>query len=276
MKKTILHLFLTVFLISIYVNARGQNLYIGTDTLSSNYPLTTYWMDGRTDMLYLADEIIAAGGSPGYFTGIAFYVNHVDTLTMNGFNIKMANTSDTSLTGFNQSWDVVYSGTFKVQNTGWQTVYFNQNFGWNGGTNVIIEVCYNNNRYTWFSTVRSTVKPGKTYGVYQDLPNGSGCTDLITGAVQQRRPNINLYFTPLTGIANTGNVPQKYSLSQNYPNPFNPETRISYSLPKAGFVSIKVFDMLGRQVADLVNDYKKAGNYITEFNASDLSSGVYY
>jgi hypothetical protein len=278
MKKIILNIFAFILFFTAFFDAKAQftNIYIGTDTLSSNYPYTTYWMDGRTDMLYTANEIIAGGGSAGYFVGMAFYINHADTLTMNGFNIKMQNTGDTALTGFGSGWDIVYSGAYKVLDTGWQIVYFNQSFGWNGVSNVLVEICYNNNRYTWFSTVRSSVKPGKTFGVYQDLPNGDGCADLTTGALQQRRPNICLVFSPLTSVGNANTKPDKYSLSQNYPNPFNPETRINYSIPKAGFVTLKIYDMLGRETATLVNEYKGAGNYITEFNASGLSSGVYY
>jgi hypothetical protein len=278
MKTFILYLLLNVFLITGITNLQAQtsNVCIGTDTLSSNYPFTTYWMDGRTDMLYLASELIAGGAAAGYFNGISFYVNLVDTLTMNGFNVKMMNTIDTSLSAFQYGWEIVYSGTYKVQSTGLQYIYFTQPFGWNGNDNIIIEICYNNNRWTYFSNVRSTVKPGKTYGAYQDLPSGDGCTEIILGNVQARRPNICLIFTPISGINSHNTVPAKYSLSQNYPNPFNPETRINYSIQKAGMVSLVVYDMLGRQVASLVNDYKTAGSYIVEFNASNLSSGVYY
>ncbi|MHB9010653.1 MAG: T9SS type A sorting domain-containing protein [Ignavibacteriaceae bacterium] len=75
---------------------------------------------------------------------------------------------------------------------------------------------------------------------------------------------------------NTGNVPDGFSLSQNYPNPFNPTTSINYSIPKASFVSIKVYDVLGNEVALLVNEEKPAGNYGVTFDAGKLSSGVYF
>ncbi len=275
--RTINFIFFFFFLI-LFSNLNAQNIfiYVGTDTLSSNYPFTTYWMDGRTDMLYLENEITSAGGVPGYFTSIAFYVNSADTITMNGFNVKMQNTLDTSLTTFGNAWEICYSGTYKVLTTGWQTIYFTQPFGWNGNDNLKIEICYNNNRYTYYSTVRSTLIPRKTYGAYQDLSNGDGCVDLTTGTVQARRPNICLELTPITGINNFVSIPEKYYLSQNYPNPFNPETRINYTIPKAGKVSIIVYDALGRQVSELVNGYKNAGNYIVEFNSRGLSSGVYY
>jgi len=71
-------------------------------------------------------------------------------------------------------------------------------------------------------------------------------------------------------------VPTEYQLSQNYPNPFNPQTKIKFSLPKEGFVTLKVFDMLGREVASLVNDFKTTGTYIVDFDGSELSSGIYY
>ncbi|MGV8017177.1 MAG: T9SS type A sorting domain-containing protein [Ignavibacteria bacterium] len=71
-------------------------------------------------------------------------------------------------------------------------------------------------------------------------------------------------------------TPVTYNLSQNYPNPFNPVTKINYALPKQGLVSMKVYDILGKEVATLVNEVKNAGNYSVEFNASHLSSGIYF
>ncbi|VAX23324.1 Alkaline phosphatase [hydrothermal vent metagenome] len=73
----------------------------------------------------------------------------------------------------------------------------------------------------------------------------------------------------------TNEIPRNFLLSQNYPNPFNPTTVISYSLPESGFVSMKMYDILGNEVAVLVNEYKPTGNYSIEFNGNDLSSGVY-
>ena len=72
------------------------------------------------------------------------------------------------------------------------------------------------------------------------------------------------------------NIPEEYLLGQNYPNPFNPTTTINYSISFAGKVNIKVFDLLGREIAELVNERKEAGNYNVSFNGNDLSSGVYF
>ncbi|RKZ00273.1 MAG: hypothetical protein DRQ13_00760 [Ignavibacteriae bacterium] len=67
-----------------------------------------------------------------------------------------------------------------------------------------------------------------------------------------------------------------YSLKQNYPNPFNPSTTISYQIPEISFVTIKVYDVLGNEVATLVNKENPIGSYEVEFNASSLSSGIYF
>ncbi len=67
-----------------------------------------------------------------------------------------------------------------------------------------------------------------------------------------------------------------YKLEQNYPNPFNPSTQIDYQIPKSGFVTLKVYDILGREVATLVNHEKRAGKYSIVFNNSNLSSGIYF
>jgi len=69
---------------------------------------------------------------------------------------------------------------------------------------------------------------------------------------------------------------KKNIINNNYPNPFNPTTKISYSLATASFVSLEVFDVLGRKVGCLVNEYKNAGNYMVEFDGSNLSSGIYF
>ncbi len=88
--------------------------------------------------------------------------------------------------------------------------------------------------------------------------------------------------TPESGITTKNNkensLPNEFVLEQNYPNPFNPSTILKYSLPESGYVTLKVYDILGSEVATLVNEYQKPGNYSTEFRAqsSELSSGVYF
>lgn len=79
-----------------------------------------------------------------------------------------------------------------------------------------------------------------------------------------------------TGIEQFQGTPTVFKLNQNYPNPFNPSTTISYSLPQQEFVTLKVYDSIGKEVAELVNETKQAGNYQIKFDASKLSSGIYF
>jgi len=72
------------------------------------------------------------------------------------------------------------------------------------------------------------------------------------------------------------NLPKEYKLSQNYPNPFNPVTKINFDLPKEGNVKLVIYDILGREVKQLVNEFKKAGKYTVEFNGNNLASGIYF
>ncbi len=71
-------------------------------------------------------------------------------------------------------------------------------------------------------------------------------------------------------------IPERFSLSQNYPNPFNPTTKIDFALPRDGNVKITVFDNSGKQIAEIVNGFRSAGYHTVEFNAANISSGVYF
>lgn len=83
------------------------------------------------------------------------------------------------------------------------------------------------------------------------------------------------YSCPVGGIQ-TVEIPNYYSLDQNYPNPFNPSTSIKYSVPETRLVTLKVFDVLGREVATLVNETKNPGFHTVNFDASNLASGIYF
>jgi hypothetical protein len=78
-----------------------------------------------------------------------------------------------------------------------------------------------------------------------------------------------------TSVEQISNLPNNYKLKQNYPNPFNPTTNIQYSIPEASFVELKVYDVLGNEVATLVNEEQSAGVYRADFSGSDLASGLY-
>ena len=80
-----------------------------------------------------------------------------------------------------------------------------------------------------------------------------------------------------TGIKNlNGGLPIAYALMQNYPNPFNPSTTIQFALPKDGRVSIKIFNLLGKHIATLIDGYQYAGYHEVTFNADSFASGIYF
>lgn len=91
---------------------------------------------------------------------------------------------------------------------------------------------------------------------------------------------VNIYANQealITGINQNGTtIPDNFSLSQNYPNPFNPVTNIKFNLPKSGYVKLVVFDVMGREVATMLNENLNAGSYTADFDASNLSSGIYF
>ena len=80
----------------------------------------------------------------------------------------------------------------------------------------------------------------------------------------------------VTNINPNNSIAEDYLLSQNYPNPFNPTTKIDFAIPKSGFVSLKVFDMLGREVATLISKNYEAGSYTVDMDGTKLTSGTYF
>jgi len=85
-----------------------------------------------------------------------------------------------------------------------------------------------------------------------------------------------LKYGEITSVENEGEIPTEFSVSQNYPNPFNPPTKISFTIAEAGFTSLKIYDVLGNEVIALVSEENPAGEYEIEFDASGLTSGVYF
>ncbi len=119
----------------------------------------------------------------------------------------------------------------------------------------------------------------KLVGFYP-LPGGIG-SDLYAknGLVYVPMQNGGIYFIQFdktTSIKGVDNIINEYVLSQNYPNPFNPGTIISYSIPKQSSVLLRIFDALGKEVKVLVNEIKASGSYKERFDASNLSSGIYF
>lgn len=166
-----------------------------------------------------------------------------------------------------QSWNI-----FQIQDQGW-------------GSD--IKFIKNNNSFiVAFSTdynIYFSADTGKSWTIDSSFSNNSTGIHSISfpdkdhGWVMSYNhiyyKNTNLL---LTGLENNNQVPNSFKLYQNYPNPFNPSTKIKYSLPQKGFVTIKVFDMLGREVRTLINSEQNAGQHEINFNAGELPSGIYF
>jgi hypothetical protein len=106
--------------------------------------------------------------------------------------------------------------------------------------------------------------------------------DVNRNATVNKKDTIDFMITDANGLMMTKSFifsytgPKEFKLEQNFPNPFNPSTTISFSLPQSQNVELKVFDMLGNEVALLLDEYKSAGEHKIEFNGSELSTGIYF
>jgi hypothetical protein len=112
-----------------------------------------------------------------------------------------------------------------------------------------------------------------SYYSFNDNPKLSGVNQLY---YRLKQVDFDGTFSYSNVVNVSYDVPAEFVLSQNYPNPFNPSTRINYFLPKESFVSVKVYDFLGREVTTLVNEIKSTGSYDLVFDASNLPSGTYF
>ena len=116
--------------------------------------------------------------------------------------------------------------------------------------------------------------PGQYASVYIAVIYAESLSVLLS---QADSAQIRYNSTTFTDVRQTSRVvPEAFSLAQNYPNPFNPATRIAFQLKNASYATLKVYNVLGQQVAVLLNEQLSPGSYSVEFNATNLSSGVYF
>ena len=130
-------------------------------------------------------------------------------------------------------------------------------------------------------------------GIFCSTDSGAGWTDVSTGLTYQqinalaatstdlfagtfgdgvwRRP-----LSEITSVQHLNGMPSPFALAQNYPNPFNPSTMITFDLPSKAYVSIRVFDALGREAAVVLSEELRRGTYTRQWNAAGLASGVYF
>lgn len=142
------------------------------------------------------------------------------------------------------------------------------------------QLTFDSLKFKFLDTVRTLILAARTTGsaAGQSIALGISDTSNVRAYYSTHPFNTNFPLGMTTGISGNSLDDLQYSLLQNYPNPFNPVTSIRYTIPVDGHVSIKVFDALGKQVAQLVNNRKNRGTHNVEFDAGEfgLSSGVYF
>jgi Ni,Fe-hydrogenase III small subunit len=221
----------------------------------------------------------ALGG--GSITGLYFRISGtypLGPLVYVNFNIRLGQTTITSLPSgafYSGTMDTVFHrDTLGVQQAVNTWLYFplDDPFPYNPAQSLVVEVgqCGGYGTFAGYSLTHTNIT-----GSNRRVWSVGGCPFVPSASAGVNVVNCGIDIEYPTGVSSNNHVPGEYKLGQNYPNPFNPSTTISYSLPKAGDVKLVVFDMLGREVATLVNGFVDAGNHSVDFDASNLSSGVY-
>lgn len=192
--------------------------------------------------------------------GSSFTDNFSAEYTLNGSTVRRTGTTTVS----GDAWGTInlpsgsYSNSLRVKYI--ITTRDSSNIG------IPVISVTNLTSYIWFV-------PGRKFPVFEIIYS----TISINGTQFGNSKTVNYNDGSTIGISNISNeVPAGYSLSQNYPNPFNPSTNLEFGISDLEFVSLKIFNTLGREVATLVNERLSAGTYKYSFDASGLTSGIYF
>lgn len=174
------------------------------------------------------------------------------------------------ITSFDLYWDVDNSGLVSTGDIKLKSLPFTTG-----------PLTFDTLKFKFLDNVRTVILTARTTAAAsgQTLTLNITDTNKVIAYYTTRPFSTNFPFVTVSGVGNTSTQTLTYALSQNYPNPFNPTTIIGYTVAKNSFVSIKVYDVLGKEVATLMNKQKDAGNYQVEFDTQDhpgISSGIYY
>lgn len=147
------------------------------------------------------------------------------------------------------------------------------------GNNMNFQFHYTDEQLSYYNMSEDHIKIMAWNSQMNNWQNINGTIDKQNNLIKFSTNTVSNYFAlssqSVTTVENNGNVPSKFALEQNYPNPFNPATTIKYSIPVSEFVRVKIYDVLGKEIATLVNREQAAGSYKVEFDGSRLASGIY-
>lgn len=285
---------------SIAIDAFG-NAYITGSTNSSNFPITPGAFQtfhyGTFDSDVFMTKLNAAGNALVYSTYIGAMNNDyaVSISTNNRGDVCITGNASANYPTTPGAFQTVYDGGSEIFITKFNlsnlqltlpnggekwVIGSSQDIRWASSISSNIKIEYSTNNGSDWTTIADSL-PSSTQAYSWVIPNtlSTHCKVRITALDNSGLSDVSdstFTISQNTGVNDNSLVPLSNSLSQNYPNPFNPQTTISYSVAKESNVVIRVYDILGKEVAKLLNEDKKAGAYNIQFNASKLSSGMYF
>ena len=239
---------------------------INGNLYSISFPVNSEegWVCGGSIILTYANGIW--GGAPNNYPSGGYNAIHmVDTL--NGWAV-----GDGGIiihTGDGHNW-FEQTNPNPEQNTFYKVFFLNAQEGWAVGSSWLIEHTSNGGEDWTIQHIGNLYEPPFT-GIHFTSPTNGYATGV---------GKTLLKYGEITSVENEEELPTEFSLSQNYPNPFNPSTKINWQSPVGSWQTLKVYDILGNEVAILVDEYKPAGSYEVKFQSSvgsrQLASGIYF
>jgi photosystem II stability/assembly factor-like uncharacterized protein len=263
-----------------YIFAQTERNFRISSDLGTNweiFPFTSWW---RTSGMFLNKDTL-------YFTSIFSSLNHSLRRSFSNFTTFDSLLSGFSMVGLNGIWvhnnyifladGMSSGGIYKSSDFGltWDKIINNKNMRtiFLSKNNKLLaadldSLYYSSNFGSSIYTIETSLKANNYIIEIEEDGNGK----IFLGTYNEGLFEVDI----LTSVQETPFIASSYKLDQNYPNPFNPITKIKFSIPKSDFVKIRVYDVLGKEIQTLLNEYKTTGSYDIEFDASSLPSGVYF
>ncbi len=263
-------------------SSSNNTITIGTGTGTTTIaPYGTGNMDERVQFIITKNQLVAAGYSSGtnYIKSLAFNVSSVNSQTMNGFTIKIGHITAASFSNtsfLNTTMTTVYSGS-KVASSGWNTHTFTSSFNYNGTSNLLIEICWDNTSKSSNSNVRYTGATAYQTLYYKGNVTSGGVCGKATGSRSKSLPNMKLVFSAsptmnkMLASTNEETQPsiQEEANMKLYPNPAESSATIQFdgAIEKA---QIEVFDIMGKLV---FSDNMNNSTYL--LRVENFPAGIY-
>lgn len=240
---------------------------------------------GNSNVIFVGDGVTSGGLGTVFKTTDGGFTWEQKSQNQSGSEIpSMFNSAFDTTKAYHTTWSSNFVYRTTDQGDSWSILQNHGSSGW--GSDICREdpTTFITSNYGG-NTNHLTTNAGANWTSFSLPSTGAGCgviymdrsyaLEMRTSGLSKMYVSYSNFLTDITVNTNS-NIPNEYSLSQNFPNPFNPVTKISFTLPASGFVTMKVYDQLGKEVATLVNGSRNAGNYSVDFDGSKLSSGVYF